>query len=192
MFFFRIIKSMQVIDKWSLMIRDGQGKTDEVLDNMKKSLEKTKAPNIKLKEKKIGSGVIRGTLGAKRTFLVVTETKNPRLKPYQMFINVRDYGINLDISWYLTFRIGILRKLLFLLLLIPGLNLLLLPFFFAGNIIRGRKAGLGLDFFDEQDLRAYATNAHHCLTEAVEGLMTTLDQDPSEIDKKSQGFLGIS
>jgi len=41
-------------------------------------------------------------------------------------------------------------------------------------------------------LRAYTTNAHHCLIKAVEKLMTNLNQDTSKIDRKSRGFLGIS
>jgi hypothetical protein len=49
-----------------------------------------------------------------------------------------------------------------------------------------------LDLFDQQDLRAYGTNAHHCLLKAVEKLMINLHQDPSKIDRKSRGFLGIS
>ncbi|MEW6675409.1 MAG: hypothetical protein AB1348_05320, partial [Nitrospirota bacterium] len=49
-----------------------------------------------------------------------------------------------------------------------------------------------LDLFDQQDLTAYVTNAHHCLIEAVEKLMLNIGQDPSRIDRKSRGFLGIS
>jgi len=41
-------------------------------------------------------------------------------------------------------------------------------------------------------LRAYVTNAHHCLLEAVEKLMVDLNQDPAKIERKSRGFLGIS
>jgi hypothetical protein len=54
------------------------------------------------------------------------------------------------------------------------------------------KASSDLDLFDQQDLRAYTTNAHHCLLDAVEKLMTKLHQDTSTIDRKSRGFLGIS
>jgi len=138
-------------------------------------------------------------LGAKREFLVVTETKNPRLKPFQMFINARDYGNNLDISWYLTARASGVQKTVSALLSIPILNIILLPvllpFLLLGGLakrVKEKRASLDLDLFDEQDLRAYVTNAHHCLLKAVEKLMVALHQDPSKIERKSQGFLGIS
>jgi hypothetical protein len=51
---------------------------------------------------------------------------------------------------------------------------------------------LRFDLFDEQDLRAYVTNVHHSLLKAVENLMLSLKQDPSTIDRKSRGFLGVS
>jgi hypothetical protein len=75
------------------------------------------------------------------------------------------------------------------------LNLLILPFVLVGGLasrVKEKRGGLDLDLFDEQDLRAYVTNAHHCLLEAVNKLMLDLNQDPSKIDRKSRGFLGIS
>jgi hypothetical protein len=51
---------------------------------------------------------------------------------------------------------------------------------------------LDLDVFDQEDLRAYATNAHHCLLKAVENLMLSMEQDPSRIERRSRGILGIS
>jgi len=49
-----------------------------------------------------------------------------------------------------------------------------------------------LNLFDKQDLTAYITDVHHSLMEAVEKLMLELKQDPSKIDRKARGFLGIS
>jgi hypothetical protein len=49
-----------------------------------------------------------------------------------------------------------------------------------------------LDLFDLQDLSAYATNCHHSLLKAIEKLMLSLNQDPSKINRKSRGFLGVS
>jgi hypothetical protein len=49
-----------------------------------------------------------------------------------------------------------------------------------------------LNLFNKQDLTAYVTCVHHCLLEAVEKLMLGMDQDPSKIDRKTRGFLGIS
>jgi hypothetical protein len=51
---------------------------------------------------------------------------------------------------------------------------------------------LSFDIFDQQDLIAFATSVHHSLLKAVEKLLYSLNQDPSKINRKSRGFLGIS
>ncbi|MCD6473249.1 hypothetical protein J7K55_09160 [Candidatus Aerophobetes bacterium] len=50
---------------------------------------------------------------------------------------------------------------------------------------------MGIDIFDQQDLRAYVTVTHHCLLKAVENLMKELGQDSSKIERKSKGFLEV-
>ena len=96
--------------------------------------------------------------------------------PYQIYVNARDYGNNLDVSWYLTFRPTWWQAFLSL---IPFVSMI-------------PKTLSDLDLFDQQDLTAFATNAHHCLLKTVEKLMASLNQDSSKIDRKSRGFLGIS
>jgi len=190
-----IVRKQEVIDSWSVLIAGAQGRSEEIFNNTDNFIAQTKAPNVKKERKKLAPGLFRGLFGAKRDFLVVAETSNPRLKPYQMLIGARDYGNNLDVSWYLLYRLTFWERVLSFLFLIPALNIVLLPFAMlkgATRFAKEGKAGLDLDFFDEQDLRAYTTNAHHCLLEAVEKLMVDLHQDPSKIDRKSRGFLGIS
>jgi len=190
-----IVRKEEVIESWSILIGGGQGRAENVFNDTDNFITQTKAPNVKKERKKLAPGLFRGLFGAKRDFLVVAETSNPRLKPYQMLIGSRDYGNNLDVSWYLTYRLTFWERVLSLLLMIPALNFVLLPFAMvkgATRMAKEGKAGMDLDLFDEQDLRAYATNAHHCLIEAVEKLMVDLHQDPSRIDRKSRGFLGIS
>lgn len=190
-----VVRKEEVIDSWSVLIGGGQGKAEEIFNNTESFIQRTNAPNVKTVRKKLAPGIVRGLFGAKRDFEVVTETGNPRLKPYQMFIGARNYGNNLDISWYLNFRPGFKQRVLAFFLAIPILNLLFLPFAFVGGLTsmaREKRGSLDLDLFDEQDLRAYVTNAHHCLLEAVDKLLTDLHQDTSKIDRKSKGFLGIS
>ena len=190
-----IVRREEVIDSWSVLIGGGEGRFEEIFNNTDNFIAQTKAPNVKKERKKLAPGIIRGVLGTRRDFLVVIETGNPRLKPYQMFIGARDYGNNLDVSWYLTHRPGFWIRVLAFFLVIPVVNLFFMPFALISGIssmVRERRGGLDLDLFDEQDLRAYVTNAHHCLLEAVQKLMVDLHQDPSKIDRKSRGFLGIS
>ena len=190
-----IVKKQEVIESWGILIGDAQGKAEEIFSNTDSFIEQTKVPNVKKERKKIAPGMIRGLFGTKRDFLVINETGNPRLKPFKMFIGARDYGNNLDVFWYLTVKPGFWTRFLAFLLVIPVVNIFVLPFALLSGLssmVREKRGGLKLDLFDEQDLRAYVTNAHHCLLEALTKLMVDLHQDPLKIDRKSRGFLGIS
>jgi hypothetical protein len=94
-----------------------------------------------------------------------------------MFIGARDYGDTLDVQWYLTCEPGFFKRHL------------------SDILTRGasdKALSFNLDLFQQQDLNAYATVVHHCFLEAIEKLMSGLDQDSSKIDRKSKGFLGVS
>ncbi|MEM2613932.1 MAG: hypothetical protein QXO15_06875, partial [Nitrososphaerota archaeon] len=101
-----------------------------------------------------------------------------RLKDYKIYVCARDYGKYLDVQWYLTCEPGFFNSLkkVVAAAYTAGMSSLLLSF----------------DIFDQQDLIAFATSIHHSLLKAVEKLMLSLDQDPSKIERKSRGFLGIS
>jgi hypothetical protein len=131
---------------------------------------------LKLERKQVASGVTRGLLGERRDFLVATHQRNSHLEPYQIYLNARDYGLNLVLDWHLTFRPPTWKAVVSLLLARIDLQNPLLD----------------LDVFDQEDLRAYATNAHYCLLKAVENLMLSMEQDPSRIERRSRGILGIS
>ncbi len=172
----KILSKEQVVEKWSILIQNGNGEAEKILKSTEFFLKDSKAPNLRIERRKMMPGFIRGMFGTKREFLVVAD-KNFKLKPYQIFINARDYGDNLDVSWYMTYRLPFWRA--FVYFFIPG----------AG----GRFAGPdGLDLFDQQDLTAYLTVCHHSTLDAVQNLMLGLGQDTSKIDRKSRGFFGIS
>lgn len=171
-----ILRKEQVLDSWSVLIEHGQGKAGEVFADTENHIKESKAPALDISRRKMAPGAIRGVLGVKRDFLVVRVKENIRLNPFYIFINARDYGNNLDVSWYLTYRPSILEAFLLVLPLIKSTPLSLTE----------------LDLFDQQDLIAYTTNCHHSLLKAVEKQMLGLNQDPSKIDRKTRGFLGIS
>lgn len=171
-----ILRKEQVLDTWAILIEKGQGRAVEIFQDTEFFIKESKAPSINMERKQIAPGMVRGLLGTTREFLIVTDRGSFRLKPYQIFINARDYGENLDISWYLTYRPTLLQAITSL-----------IPF---ASVIP--KTLSDLDLFDQQDLRAYTTNAHHCLLKSVEKIMAELHQDSSKIDRKSRGFLGIS
>ncbi|MEM3693914.1 MAG: hypothetical protein QXI39_07850 [Candidatus Bathyarchaeia archaeon] len=174
-FYFGVIRSEEVMENWSILIEDGRGRGNEVLDSTSKFLRDTEVQNVSVERRMMAPGIVKGILGEEREFLVV-KPSGLKLAPYQIFLNARDYGKNLHVSWYLTYRIGVLRAILGL---IPGLSLI--PRFLSD-----------LDLFEQQDLTAYVTNVHRCTLKAVEKLMLELNQDPSKIDRKTRGFLGVS
>jgi len=171
-----ILRKEQVIDRWGVLIENGQGRAGQIFEDTDRFVKESEAPFLKLERREMSPGIIRGILGRKRDFLAVTDEENFRLRPYQIFVNARDYGNNLDVSWHMTYR--------------PSLWQAVLSLFPYVNVIP--KALSDLDLFDQQDLIAYGTNAHHCLLKAVDKLLIALHQDPSKIDRKSRGFLGIS
>lgn len=170
-----LVSKHHVIGDWGHLIEGAQGKAEEIFKGTENFLKQSGVSSIKMERRELIPGIIRGALRVKREFLVVKE-KHFRLKPYQFLVNARDYGNNLDIAWYLTYRLSFIRALL---TVIPFVS-------FIPKVITD------LDVFDLQDLRAYNTICHRSVLKAVEKLMLSLNQDPSKIDRKSRGFLGIS
>jgi hypothetical protein len=188
-----IVRNEQVSERWQTLFENAQGNAEKIFTETERLIKESKAPNVRVVRRKISPGMLRGLLGGKRDFLIVTVTGNSNLAPYQMFINARDYGNNLDVAWYLTHRITFWQKLILFLCLVPIINILVIPLVLLQRVFQAGKSGmLELDLFDEQDLTAYVTNAHHCLKEAVTKMQKELGQDTSKIDWKSKGFLGIS
>ena len=171
-----VLRTDHVIDVWAALIEKANGKASEVLNGTVSFLNESKAPALKITKRMISTSVLTGLVGNEREFLVLTDKQKVSLWPYQIFINSRDYGMNLDVSWYLTRRPTIGQAIVSL-------------------IVRSastQKDISDLDVFDQQDLRAYVTNAHNCMRKAVEKIMFDSGQDPSKVDWKSKGFLGIS
>jgi hypothetical protein len=167
-----ILRREEIIDRWSILIENGKGRANDIFADTEDFIEKSEAPRISMERKSIAPTIAKDIMGISRDFLVVTNLENPKLKGYRTFICARDYGNNLDVSWYLTYKLSFFEAIL--------------------HILRLGALVPRLDLFDEQDLRAYVTNAHHSLLKAVENLMLNLKQDPSRIDRKSKGFLGVS
>ena len=193
LFVMPIVRKEQIVEEWAVLIQGGQRHSSEIIERSRGLIVTSRAPDVTMEEKEMAPGVIRGFLGNKRPFLVISNRSNGNLKTYEMYLNARNYGNNLQVAWYVIYRPGIAEVILRLSLLVPFLNLFVLPLYFVIRLSKARQAGiLGLDIFDAQDLQAYVTNAHHCVLEAVDQLLLDLNRDPSKIERKSRGFLGIS
>lgn len=176
-----ILRKERVIDTWSVLldeacVEDGRKRADDIFQDVSLFLATSEAPNLKIERADLAPSLMRGMLGDQRPFIILTDVTNYRLKPYQIYISARPYGINLSAEWQLTYKPTILLAILSL---IPYVNII-------------PNALTDLDLFDQQDLRAYAANAHHCVIRAVAKLMLELNKDPATLDKKSSGFLGVT
>jgi hypothetical protein len=168
-------RKAEILDNWSALISGAQGQTDKVISSTKELINVSKAPSIEMKEEKVGPGLSPTTFGETREFLIVADRRNLKLGNFKTYVNANDYGDGLFVSWYLTFMPDVWQTLV--------------------SLIPGTRKIIGLDdlnLFNKQDLTAYVTCVHHCLLEAVEKLMLGMNQDPSKIDRKTRGFLGIS
>jgi hypothetical protein len=189
---FGLLGKEQIIERWDTLISGSDGQGETVMEDTKRFLKQSEAPDVKTVRQHISPGIIQGLLGGKRPFIVVSNTSNPNLKPFRMYINTRDYGVNLQVSWFLVYQPALGERCLNFFLKIPVLSLLIFPAYFLSKVAASRESGiLDLNIFDEQDLRAYVTNAHQCLTNAVERLTREQTVDTSMIKKHSKGFLGI-
>lgn len=168
-------RKADILDEWSILIKKAQGQRDNVISATKELITDSKAPSMEMYEGKVGSSLALASFGKTRDFLIVINRVSIKLSNFKTFVNANDYGENLFVSWYLTYRPDFWHALL---MLLPGV-----------------KKVLSLDelnLFNKQDLTAYVTNVHHCLLEAVEKMMEGKGQDTSKIDRKSKGFLGVS
>ena len=154
----------QIVDRWDCLIPGAQDRGDEVLDAVTGHIDRQALPFVEHAERDLAASLFRG---GTRTFLVIWHNGNGRLGPYRMHVNVRDYGTNLQTSWFLTYHRSFFERL-------------------KPNPL------VALNLFDEQDLRAYVTAVHHGFLDAVVDLMLALGQDASKLDRKTNGFLGIS
>lgn len=190
---FGVIGKDQVIEQWSTMMANAAGNGDRVMEDTERLIQESSASNVKVQRRGMSPGMMRGIMGGKRSFIVITNTGSPNLKPFKMYLHARDYGSSLQVSWYVVLQLSVAEKLIAFLLSIPFLGLLFLPFYLLGRLFHAGQSGIiDLDIFDEQCLSAYVTNAHHCMLEAVDNLMQELKQDSSKIAGQSSGFLGVS
>lgn len=162
------LKDEKIFDQWGILIEGAQGKAENIFKEVRQEIENFNAPGIICEMETVKTGLF----GKKRQFLRIM---NEALQDHRIYIGARDYGVQLSVSWFLTCEPGFFKRK-------------------ASELIAKNAQALSfaLDIFDQQELQDYVSTAHHATLKAVENIMTDLGQDPSKIDKKSKGFLGIS
>ena len=150
------IRRESIIDSWSTLIEHAAGRDKQLMDEISRFITEANMPHVMLARDEC----VTRTFGTKRDFLIL---KHDILREYRIFTGARDYGANLDISWFMTF----------------------VPYAFS------RRRLQNLDMFIQQDLRAFASVALHCTKKAVEALCEELQQSPAGLNTASKGFLTV-
>jgi len=156
-----------VIDSWFTLVESGAGKDAWVMATTEQFIKDVNAPDVVCQRTEVSTALF----GTRRDFLMVS---NRRLQEYAMYIGARDYGQDLDISWFLTLSPGFLKRTV--------------SKYATGN---PQALSMAINIFDQQDLSAYTTMAHHSLQKTLKTLMEELKQDYSTINTRSKGFLSV-
>jgi hypothetical protein len=100
---------LKQLDNWSILIEDAQGRANEIFEAVKRDLEESKVPGVDCEMVKV-PGERKGFFKVSvEDYLMVA---NERLKDFHMYVGARDYGKDLNVSWYLTCEPGPLKQLL--------------------------------------------------------------------------------
>ncbi len=171
------LKEGKILDQWSTLMEQCQGHAEGLLQAVESNLKRHEAPGVTWKRESVAPGWLKGLFGKRRDYLLLT---HERFDDYLMCVGARDYGTNLDVSWYLT---GSTKSVLVRALAqVPGVG------------VAAGMYGLlhSLDVFDQQDLTAYVTVGHHSVLDAVEELMRKSNLDVARLERKSRGMFAIS
>jgi hypothetical protein len=161
------LKNEAVLEQWGEVLEHGAGKGKWILDRVEIKIKEAKMPGVAAQQQSISSGMF----GTKRDFLVVAHAS---LRDYHMYIGARDFGTHLDVAWYLTVEPGFLKRSV--------------SKYTLGN---PQALSMQVDFFSQQDLRAFVGVAHHYVTETFKTAQNELGQDPTGLNTKSKGFLEL-
>lgn len=174
-FIFISSKDAEILERWSSLIGGAQGNADKLMLTTVQLVEATKAPSLEMLEEAVGPSLSKTPFGETRKFLIVINSQGLKFRSYKIFVNANDYGNSLFVSWYLTYKPDWWQALV---LLLPGSRQVM-------NLSE-------MSLFDQQDLTAYVSTVHHSFLAAVDKMMLELHQDPTKLDRRSRGFLGIS
>ncbi len=167
------LRDEKLLDQWGVVMENGAGKQDEAFAYVTQRLHGSELPGVAWRKVEVQPGMFKGLFGKRRDYLMVT---CEALKDYRMYFGARDYGKHLDVSWFLTVEPGFFKSAFSAMLAHGNINAL----------------SFNLDIFDNQDLKAYVTSVHRCcVRQAVEQLGKELQQDTSQFDWKSRGFLQV-
>jgi hypothetical protein len=159
------LRGEKVMDKWATIVENGAGRDKWVLDTSEEYIKNSNMPGVWCGQSEVS---LSGVFSPKRPFLLLYHSG---LKAYRMYIGARDFGAHLDVSWFVTFYASPLKNLL-------------------GRYASPMGLSMEINTFDQQDLGAIITIAHHCVMRVVTLLNEELNQSPT-MNTQSKGFLSV-
>ena len=172
------LRKEKIIDRWSMVLEGAAGSEEYLVGVIIDGLLRSELPGVRWSWVDVAPGLVSGVLGRRHRTLCV---QNRELRDFRMYVCVRDYGRHLAVTWFLTVEPGLLKRIASLVLTRVFLK--------RGDV---RTLSFDLDLFAEQELRAFATTVHRCCVKrAVSLLAANLNQEVSNFDWQSRGFLEL-
>ena len=161
------LRKNAVIESWGMIIEGGAGKEKRIMEETYQYLQQANIPDIRLRKDIVSTGMF----GRKREYVILGHNV---LREYVMFIGAKDFGANLDASWFLTLWTSGFKRAV-------SARTTGNPYALSRN----------LDIMTQQDLRAWVTVAHHCFKRSIDVVCEELQQTPPGINNASKGFLSV-
>lgn len=183
------LKEDNILDKWSYLFPDAQGKGLKVFAEVKRFVEKLDPPHIILKECEVEGGTVRGN--ERKTMLTA---ENSRLAGYIMYVGARDYGKQMLVSWYLVHELTGVSRFRRIIAMHWALILFFLPYYLGSLFIEkmtGRVTAENMGVFEQEELAAYAGTVHSAVTQSAKEVAEELNIDFAKEDMKTRGFLNL-
>jgi hypothetical protein len=161
-----VLDNERVIDSFNYIVEGGGGREDWVLRETERLIIDSNMPGIVTEQKDVSPEFLALE---KRKFLIVRHVK---YREFRMFIGARSFGEHLDASWFLAVDPGFFKRT-------------------VSKHVTGNPHALSqrLDFFAQQDIKAFKTVSHECFKRVLQTVLEQLSLDPSGLNADEKGFL---
>src|SRR5262245_64407781 len=102
------LKDGKIVRQWGTMLAGCQGEGPGLLKTVEEILASYDVPGLSWKQESASTGFLKGLAGKRRDFLVVYSEQFPECL---VCIGAQDYGVFLNVVWYLTTAPKFLNKI---------------------------------------------------------------------------------
>lgn len=168
-------KNQKIAQTWSCLIQDGASQADRFFDQVRELIMSREIPGLKDRDIEVSDLKDEKLFSETRRFMVIRNSGTA--KEFRIYVGVRPYGRELQVSWYLVVQPELASRVISRLL----------------TLGRGDRFAYAetLSVFAHQDLSAHASVVHSCVKEVIQATMEKLGQDFSKVDTRSKGVLEL-